>query len=212
MYNSDIPTRAELPSTRQLIRSTIIAIIAAIVILITIVLPAEYAVDPTGVGKMLNLTEMGEIKQQLAEEAEADRRMKLQNISKPKQSSSLLESLMGLIVGKAHAQAADQQWTAEYSYTLERGEGIEVKLVMEEGTEAEFLWMAEGGVLNYDLHGDGSGKEISYKKGRAVPRHEGVLKAAFTGNHGWFWRNRDKQQVTVKLFVRGAFSDMIKPK
>jgi len=41
MYNSDIPTRAELPTTRQLIKSTIIAIISAIVILVTIVLPVN---------------------------------------------------------------------------------------------------------------------------------------------------------------------------
>ena len=60
MYNSDIPTRAELPSTVQLVKSTIIALISAIVILVTIVLPAEYAIDPTGVGRMLKLTEMGD--------------------------------------------------------------------------------------------------------------------------------------------------------
>ena len=80
---------------------------------------------------------------------------------------------------------------------------------MEKGAEAEFLWMAEGGLLNYDLHGDGSGNNISYQKGRAVPGQEGVLKAAFTGNHGWFWRNRDKQKVTVKLFVRGDYSKLL---
>ena len=78
MYNSDIPTRAELPTSRQLIKSTIVAIVSATVILVTIVLPSEYAIDPTGVGKVLNLTEMGEIKQQLAEEVEADRQQELQ--------------------------------------------------------------------------------------------------------------------------------------
>tara|TARA_R110000751_G_scaffold271365_1_gene371154 strand:- start:3287 stop:3922 length:636 start_codon:yes stop_codon:yes gene_type:complete len=211
MYNSDIPTRAELPSSRQLIKSTIIAIIAAIVILVTIVLPSEYAIDPTGVGKVLNLTEMGEIKQQLHAEAEADRQMELEKIKTNDQSSSILDSFFGLIVSKAHAQSTDQNWTDEYTYTLERGEGIEVKLVMEEGAEAEFLWVAEGGVLNYDLHGDGSGNNISYEKGRGVPSQNGVLKAAFTGNHGWFWRNRVKQNVTVKLFVRGAYSKIVKP-
>jgi hypothetical protein len=211
MYNSDIPTRAELPTSRQLIKSTIIAIIAAIIILVTIVLPSEYAIDPTGVGKVLNLTEMGEIKQQLHAEAEADRQMELEKLKANDQSSSLIDGLFGLIVSKAHAQSSDQNWTDEYTYTLERGEGIEVKLVMEEGAEAEFMWVAEGGVLNYDLHGDGSGNNISYEKGRAVPSHEGILKAAFTGNHGWFWRNRDKQKVTVKLFVRGAYSEIVKP-
>ena len=72
MYNTDIPNRAELPSTRQLLRSTIIAVVAAAVILITVVLPAEYGVDPTGAGRAMGLTEMGQIKTQLAEEAERD--------------------------------------------------------------------------------------------------------------------------------------------
>ncbi|MDP3524770.1 MAG: transmembrane anchor protein, partial [Hoeflea sp.] len=159
MYNSDIPTRAELPSTRQLIKSTIIAIISAIVILVTIVLPSEYAIDPTGVGKMLNLTEMGEIKQQLHAEAEADRQLELQNSETDDKSSNLLDSLFGLIVGSAHAQSASEAWTDTVTYTLTPGEGIEVKLVMQEGAEAEFQWNAEGGKLNYDLHGDGSGNE-----------------------------------------------------
>jgi len=212
MYNSDIPSRAELPTTRQLIQSTIIAIISAIVILVTIVLPSEYAIDPTGVGKVLNLTEMGEIKQQLHAEAEADRQLELQKGATDDTSSSLLDGLLGLFVGSAHAQSASATWTDTVSYTLTPGEGIEVKLVMQEGAEAEFLWAAEGGNLNYDLHGDGSGNELSYEKGRAVPGHDGVLKAAFTGNHGWFWRNRDKQDVTVTLSVRGAYSEVVLPK
>lgn len=72
MYNTDMPGRADLPTTRQLIRSTLIALAAAAALLVTVVLPAEYAVDPTGAGRLLGLTRMGEIKQQLAEEAAAD--------------------------------------------------------------------------------------------------------------------------------------------
>nr|QFE31776.1 putative ORF2 (plasmid pTOM9) [uncultured bacterium] len=74
MYNTDIPTRAELPTSAQLLRSTVIAAGAALVILVAIVLPSEYAIDPTGVGRALGLTKMGEIKAQLAAEAAADAR------------------------------------------------------------------------------------------------------------------------------------------
>ena len=73
MYNTDLPTRAELPSTGKLIRSTLVAAVVAAGLLVTVVLPAEYAIDPTGAGRLVGLTEMGEIKQQLAEEAELDR-------------------------------------------------------------------------------------------------------------------------------------------
>ncbi|HAR05638.1 MAG TPA: transmembrane anchor protein, partial [Pseudomonas sp.] len=72
MFNSKVPSLNELPSSQQLLRSTVIALVAAIVLLVTVVMPSEYAVDPTGVGRMLGLTQMGEIKQQLAEEAAAE--------------------------------------------------------------------------------------------------------------------------------------------
>ena len=72
MYNAQLPSRAELPSSGQLLRSTIIALVSAAIILVTIVLPSEYAIDPTGIGAKLGLTQMGEIKMELAAEAEAD--------------------------------------------------------------------------------------------------------------------------------------------
>lgn len=73
MYNTDLPTRAELPTSSQLLHSTAIAMVSAALILVTIVLPSEYAIDPTGIGRALRLTEMGEIKTQLAAEAAKDR-------------------------------------------------------------------------------------------------------------------------------------------
>ncbi len=65
---------AELPSTRTLVRSTVISAIVAIVLLVTTVLPAEYGVDPTGIGRTLGLTQMGELKLELAREAALDAR------------------------------------------------------------------------------------------------------------------------------------------
>lgn len=54
-----------------LIRSTLLAGGGALAILVLFWLPAEYDIDPTGVGGLLGLTEMGAIKTQLAGEAAA---------------------------------------------------------------------------------------------------------------------------------------------
>ena len=54
-----------------LVRSTLIAGGAALAILTLFYLPAEYGIDPTGVGGILGLGEMGLIKQQLYAEADA---------------------------------------------------------------------------------------------------------------------------------------------
>jgi hypothetical protein len=207
MYNTDLPTRAELPTAKQLVRSTIIAILAALAILVSIVLPAEYGIDPTGIGRALGLAEMGEIKQQLAREAEEDRKMDQQAV--PEKRSSLGGLIGQLFIRSAAAQPAPQAGPAmrsdEMSVTLKPGQGTEIKLQMKQGAKVNYVWTATGDV-NYDLHGDGSGKETSYKKGRSVARDEGVLTAGFDGNHGWFWRNRTKTDVTVTLRTSGVYA------
>lgn len=206
MYNSDIPSRAELPTSRQLLRSTLIAIVAALAILVTIVLPAEYNIDPTGVGRVLGLAQMGEIKVQLAEEAERDRQMD-QNTTVPAPGSSLLGRVFAaLVVSPASAQTASRQDVT--TLTLTPGQGAEIKLVMKAGAKADYSWTVSGGVVNFDTHGDGGGKSISYEKGRAVPGDDGVLEAAFDGNHGWFWRNRGSADVTLTLKTSGAYAEI----
>jgi hypothetical protein len=41
-----------------------------------------------------------------------------------------------------------------------------------------------------------------------VASDDGELIAAFTGNHGWFWRNRGQADVTVTLKTGGDYSDI----
>ena len=72
MFNANRPARSELPTTQELLKSTGIAAVVAGAILVTVVLPAEYGVDPTRIGSVFGLTEMGQLKRQLALEAEAD--------------------------------------------------------------------------------------------------------------------------------------------
>jgi hypothetical protein len=102
--------------------------------------------------------------------------------------------------------ASTAPWRDEVSFTLAPGEGIEVKLAMDKGQTAQFEWTANGGVVNYDTHGDGGGQKISYEKGRAVAQQAGALTAAFTGNHGWFWRNRTDAPVTLTLRTKGEYT------
>lgn len=217
MYNSDIPSRAELPSTRQLVRSTLIAAVSAVVLLYTVVLPSEYGVDPTGIGRALGLTEMGEIKTRLAKEAEEDAAATQASHSPPTASAVASQALAATPAASAPSvalpalsadTAGDPAWRDEMSFTLTPGQGTEIKLRMKEGEKALFSWAVQGGVVNFDTHGDAPGRSISYEKGRGVGSDKGELVAAFTGNHGWFWRNRGQADVTVVLKTGGAYSDI----
>ena len=132
MYNSDTPLQAELPSSQKLIKSTILAAISAVVLLFTVVLPAEYGIDPTGVGKLLRLTEMGQVKQQLADEAAADAAGLV--ATETSDIDNMTEQTINTT--PTDTTVADGQWRDEIPFTLTPGEGIEIKMKMSEGDKA----------------------------------------------------------------------------
>lgn len=215
MYNSDLPSRAELPTSQQLRKSTFIAAIASLVILITVVLPSEYSIDPTGIGRAMGLTQMGEIKAQLAEEAAADAKAAAMSLSQPQvvtQPTPIQQptpiAANPPAIAPSNINPALQNRTDQLSITLAPGQGTEVKMVMKAGAQANFSWTANGSILNYDTHGDGGGQSVSYEKGRGVASDNGTLVAAFDGNHGWFWRNRTEQDVTVTLNTQGDYVEL----
>ena len=211
MYNTNVPPQSDLPSSKQLRRSTVIALVAAVVILVTVVLPSEYAIDPTRIGRILGLTEMGEIKAQLAQEAASDAAAMQTPTPDGATEMGSTTSVQAPVVAQSSASPAPAkaaEWRDEMRVTLEPGQGSEIKLVMKSGEQAQFSWIAEGGAVNFDTHGDGGGQSISYEKGRDVSADEGVLEAAFDGNHGWFWRNRGASDVSVIVRARGQYTEM----
>lgn len=204
MYNSDLPTRAELPSSGQLLRSTVIAIIVATVLLVTVVLPSEYGIDPTRIGRVLGLTQMGEIKTTLATEAERDRAADASKSGTEQPAGASTAPPAQTAKGVEGAPRTD-----EMTVTLKPGEGAEIKLEMTKGAKASYEWTSIGGRVNHDTHGDGPGGAThSFSKGREMERDSGELIAPFDGNHGWFWRNRSAGVVTVTLKTTGTYRNI----
>lgn len=212
MFNTHIPSINELPSSAQLLRSTLFALIIAGVLLVTIVMPSEYAIDPTGIGRSLGLTQMGEVKLQLAAEAQATE-VAIQSaatgaaVAQTATSTTAANERGAIPAAGESTQAMGKQH--EITITLAPNEGAEVKLEMKQGAKVNYLWTANGGVVNYDTHGDPvnapQGFYHGYGKGRATPEDSGILTAAFDGKHGWFWRNRTDKQVTITLRTQGDY-------
>ncbi|WP_397419843.1 transmembrane anchor protein [Phenylobacterium sp.] len=207
MHNANKPNLSELPTTRQLLRSTALAAGVAGALLVTVVLPAEYGIDPTRVGSVLGLTEMGRIKQQLAREAEAEEQGAVASpVSIPQSPTASPLAAAQASPGPASATAPHR--TDKVVITLAPDAAAEIKLVMQEGARVRFAWSSSGGKVNYDTHADRPGvKYHGYGKGSSQ-RVEGELVAAFTGSHGWFWRNRTGESLTITLETSGAYGDV----
>jgi len=200
MFNSQRPQLEDLPTTRQLLGATAFAVAASAVILTTIVLPSEYAIDPTGLGRTFGLMQMGEIKTQLAEEAAID-------AAAPALAPA---PAAPALVANGQPNASTLAGKSEtMQLTLAPGEGAEIKAVMEEGARVAFEWSVAGGHVNFDTHADAPGIPYhGYGKGQQSTGEQGELVAAFDGSHGWFWRNRSEGTVTVTLRVDGEFSEL----
>ena len=205
-----------LPSSRTLLRSTAIAAAVAALLLVTVVMPAEYGVDPTGVGNVLGLKQMGEIKQQLAREAAAAEATTTPTAAAPVVSASGPPASGGAAPAP-QAQAAQVPSsgagrTDEMQLTLAPNQGREIKLAMRQGVRVGFRWSTNTGVVNYDTHADRTAppaiKYHGYEKGQGVAADSGVLVAAFDGMHGWFWRNRTRAPLTVTLRTTGDYSEI----
>lgn len=202
MYNTELPNRAELPSSAQLVRSTLIAAVAASLLLVTVVMPAEYGVDPIGVGGVLGLKAMGEAKVALAREAG-------QTPAAPPSLPPAAQQLAASV--DAPVAPPGSKRSDEKSLLLKPGQGAEIKLAMRQGAKVEYSWEVSDGVVNFDAHGDSDNAmpiSHSYKKGTKTANDSGVIEARFDGKHGWYWRNRGKANVVVTLRTSGDYSSI----
>ena len=194
MFNTNIPSENDLPSSSQLLRSTIVALFVAVMLLLCIIIPAEYGTDPTGIGALVGLKKMGEIKASLEQEALNENQNFDEYISPNEEIRERVET------SKGNKDVME--------FVIAPDDAIEIKLEMKKGSIAKYKWETQSGGLNYNLHGDGykgSQKSTTYKKGRMTSSDNGEFKAEFDGYHGWFWRNRNTEAVTVILETDGQY-------
>jgi len=166
------------------------AILVAGLILVTVVLPAEYGVDPLGTGARLGLVELGQTGQQV-------------------------EALNAAAATRGGGQAAiitpqERPFTTEtVDFVVGPREGMEYKYRLQKGEALLYAWKATAPV-NYELHaepdGGPRGYAQSYEKKEATREASGTLNAPFSGIHGWFWENTTDQPVTVTLQSAGFYN------
>jgi hypothetical protein len=225
MYNTDIPPRAELPSSAQLLRSTGMAAAVAAALLVTIVLPAEYGIDATGLGRVLGLTQMGQLKMAQANPAAvatapvapvhntvaANASVPSSQVAgAPAPASTTSPPNAPNAASATVPTAATQEHVT--TITLANGQAAEIKLSMRKNAVVQFDWSTSGVPVNYDTHGDpdGAPKDFyhGYGKGSNKTGMQGELVAAFDGIHGWYWRNRSGVPATITLKTKGSYSKL----
>ncbi|BBC73894.1 conserved hypothetical protein [Altererythrobacter sp. B11] len=173
------------------------------------VLPAEFGVDPTGIGKATGLIKLAEEGQS----AELQRGMQRQGVLLAADISpapaGLLPAYAGILAEKGIAAPPAGKVKADrFRFELLPFEGIEVKYELAQGQPLVFAWQA-GAPLQYDMHAHPyeGGEELTESYAiTSGPTQSGVYVAPFTGIHGWYWQNRTLDNVTLTLDAAGPIS------
>jgi hypothetical protein len=176
------------PSRARILKATAAAVVAASVILVVAILPAEYGLDPLGTGRALGLTALSGT---VADDARV---------------APAAPAPGGAPIGAALTPAALQEDTFEVE--LRPFEGVEYKYRMEQGASLVYSWTATANV-GYEFHSEPDGAPAkyfdSYGKGEAAEAHGGFT-AAKAGVHGWFWENKTAVRVKITLRTAGFYS------
>lgn len=184
--------RASATEVRQRIAVALgAAVLVAGIILVTFILPAEFAVDPLGTGAKLGLLPLGVVGQQVEELNKAA-------------ATNTSGGQAAIIVPQ------ERQFNQEsVDFKLAPREGMEYKYRLEKGEALLYSWSATGPV-DYELHAEPDGAPAgyaqSYEKKSASNGASGTLTAPFPGIHGWYWENKTDSEVTVTLKTAGYYN------
>ena len=192
------------PSRKSLITSTVIAAVTAVIILVTVILPAEYSIDPTGLGKLLRLTEL----------------------SQAAPSGNSATNIISRPVNQVSQEVADTKTSGNHKVpyhtdvieiVMAPEDELEYKATLEQGEPLLYSWQTDNQehLVYYDFHGEPVKNNDRYpedyfmsyeEKQEGASSSHGYLIAPFTGNHGWYLLNFNDYPVTVRLTISGNYS------
>ncbi|MGX9460210.1 hypothetical protein ACWXWU_03070 [Shewanella sp. A14] len=162
-------------SSSTLIKASLTAIMAAGIVLVILILPAEYNIDLTGIGQKLGVT-------RLAPTVESE--------------VPISVSTIGSDTYRKIAVVVPAERGIEYKFEMQQFDKMSYEWVTD-GTSLFFD-------LHGEPKGDTTGYYESYVIAISDDV-KGSFTAPFAGSHGWYWKNKSNHPVTVHLSVKGQY-------
>jgi hypothetical protein len=208
--SSDPSPDWQAPSGKRIALSVAVALVVAALVLVVAVLPAEYGIDPTGIGRALGLDELN---------APATRTIEVRDVIGGNERVREVEipafnepvPLPNPAVHQVEDRAIQ---TRTLTLTLQPDQETEIKTVLRASKVITYTWKTDGGLVYCDLHGHdpAAGQDffVRYREDQeGATEATGSLVAPFDGEHGWYWLNIHDGPVTITLTVTGFFDDIV---
>ncbi len=184
-------------------------------LLIVAVLPAEYGIDPTGAGKLMgftrlhvaektNTTNKVSVEKNIVQEVKKYPVLKLESLGSPSKVERPKE-----IDNAAPAKQSEIR-TDEITIDVLAGKGVEFKVKMQKYDQFKYEWITSEGTVYHDFHGEvkqGNKYSNFYESYTQAFSNNmtGTFLAPFEGIHGWYFSNKSKKDIQVKLRLKGQY-------
>lgn len=202
------PYESHPPSGKSILISVVVALLGAAAVLVTVILPAEYNIDPTRIGAALGLTALNAPARTVQVVDVVGGNEKYRQAAIPDFGQPVPLPNPGVF-----QKGITPARTESLTITLQPGQKTELKTVLKAGQMILFSWQAEGGQVYVDFHGHepSAGDEfwVRYEEQQSGTKGSGSLVAPFAGEHGWFWLNISEKPVTIKLNVNGYYEKVV---
>jgi hypothetical protein len=177
-------------SGAALAKAALAAVVVAGIVLVTIILPAEYGIDPLGTGRALGLDDL------FAAKAEVDAQ------------AAAPATITASEGGPLSPRFADFRVDTR-ELVVPPKVGIEFKYDLDKGATMLYEWKADN-FVDFDFHTEKAGtrpvESDSFEKGEGVQKRGGYT-APYDGIHGWYWENASDKPVTITLRAAGFFTE-----
>jgi hypothetical protein len=182
--------RIERPGRGRLLAQIAGALVVGTALTVLFVLPAEYGVDPTGIGTTLGLTKISAPAEVLIET----------KVSAPPE-----------IARVEPVQFRTDEITITIPPFFESFGAIEYKVTMNEGQTLVYSWSSRDPIL-YEFHGHTKAtpdkptvEVMDYIKGNSAGEN-GTLTAPIDGIHGWYFAQSGMEPLEVTLRLAGYYT------
>jgi hypothetical protein len=200
----------QAPSGQRIALSVGLALVVAVIVLVVAVLPAEYGIDPTGIGRLLGLDAL---------RSSATRTIEVRDVIGGNERVREVEipafnEPVPLPNPAVHQAEEGPIQTRTMTLTLQPDQETEIKTVLRASKVITYTWKTDGGLVYCDMHGHdpAAGQEffVRYREDQeGATEATGSLVAPFDGEHGWYWLNLHDGPVTITLTVTGFFDDIV---
>jgi hypothetical protein len=190
---------------RRILVLTGTALVTALLVVFGGILPAEYNLDPTGLGRMTGTAKLWAPEEKVVGTSASD-------------NAGASAKEVSLRTSATPYRSDEVEITLQAGGDPSRNDELEYKVRMKQGASFIYSWEAPGAADTKDIyveaHGhtltDPAAMTVAYYKKHFGTRDNGLIIAPFDGVHGWFFQNQSPKPLKIKLRFAG-FYELVPP-